>query len=146
LPLTHLAEQNMSLPLLMATSRHASLRSQRYAQAPSRRSAHHGHRPPAAAADFDWQAFSAYLAKQASETNRAARRSPSGWLRSRSLPHVSLQLVRCDPSAAPPGKKGADMEWEVTKVALGPSEQQTEETNALGRQGRQPYAVTWNPT
>jgi hypothetical protein len=38
------------------------------------------------------------------------------------------------------------MEWEVTKVVLGPTEKQTEETNALGRQGWQPYAVTWNPT
>jgi hypothetical protein len=38
------------------------------------------------------------------------------------------------------------MEWEVTKVVLGPSEKQTEETDALGRQGWQPYAVTWNPT
>jgi hypothetical protein len=28
------------------------------------------------------------------------------------------------------------MEWEVTKVVLGPSEQQTQETNALSRQGR----------
>src|SRR5215218_3875227 len=37
------------------------------------------------------------------------------------------------------------MEWEVTKVVLGPSEQQTQETNALSRQGWQPYAVTWNP-
>jgi hypothetical protein len=54
--------------------------------------------------------------------------------------------MRRDPSAAPPGEKGADMEWEVTKVLLGPSEKQTEETSALGRQGWQPYAVTWNPT
>jgi hypothetical protein len=38
------------------------------------------------------------------------------------------------------------MEWEVTKVVLGPTEQETEETNALSRQGWQPYAVTWNPT
>jgi hypothetical protein len=38
------------------------------------------------------------------------------------------------------------MEWEVTKVVLGPSEQQTEQTNALSRQGWQPYAVTWTPT
>jgi hypothetical protein len=38
------------------------------------------------------------------------------------------------------------MEWEVTKVVLGPSEQQTEATNALSRQGWQPYAVTWTPT
>jgi hypothetical protein len=38
------------------------------------------------------------------------------------------------------------MEWEVTKVVLGPFEQQTEETIALSRQGWQPYAVTWNPT
>jgi hypothetical protein len=39
------------------------------------------------------------------------------------------------------------MEWEVTKMVLGPSEkQQTEATNALGRQGWQSYAVTWNPT
>jgi hypothetical protein len=38
------------------------------------------------------------------------------------------------------------MEWEVTKVVLGPSKQQTQETNALSRQGWQPYAVTWNPT
>jgi hypothetical protein len=38
------------------------------------------------------------------------------------------------------------MEWELTKVVLGPSEQQTEQTNALSRQGWQPYAVTWNPT
>ena len=38
------------------------------------------------------------------------------------------------------------MEWEVTKVVLGPSEQQTEQTKALSRQGWQPYAVTWNPT
>ena len=37
------------------------------------------------------------------------------------------------------------MEWEVTKVVLGPSEQQTEQTKALSRQGWQPYAVTWNP-
>ena len=37
------------------------------------------------------------------------------------------------------------MEWELTKVVLGPSEQQTEQTNALSRQGWQPYAVTWNP-
>ena len=38
------------------------------------------------------------------------------------------------------------MEWELTKVVLGPSEQQTEQTNALSRQGWQPYAVTWNPS
>jgi hypothetical protein len=37
------------------------------------------------------------------------------------------------------------MEWEVTTVVLGPSEQQTEATNALRGQGWQPYAVTWNP-
>ena len=34
------------------------------------------------------------------------------------------------------------MEWELTKVVLGPSEQQTEQTNALSRQRWQPYAVT----
>jgi hypothetical protein len=38
------------------------------------------------------------------------------------------------------------MEWEVTKVVLGASEQQTQETNALRRQGWQAYAVTWSPT
>jgi len=38
------------------------------------------------------------------------------------------------------------MEWELTKVVLGPSEQQTQQTNALSRQGWQPYAVTWSPT
>jgi hypothetical protein len=37
------------------------------------------------------------------------------------------------------------MAWELTKVVLGRSEQQTEETNALSRQGWQPYAVRWNP-
>jgi hypothetical protein len=92
------------------------------------------------------EAFSAGLAKQASETNPAASSFSLSWLRSRSLPSLSPQLVRCDPSAAPPGKKGADMEWELTKVVLGPSEKQTDETNALGRQGWQPYAVSWNPT
>lgn len=35
------------------------------------------------------------------------------------------------------------MEWEVTTVVLGPSEQQTEATNALRGQGWQAYAVTW---
>jgi hypothetical protein len=38
------------------------------------------------------------------------------------------------------------MEWEVTTVVLGPSEQQTEATNALRGQGWQAYAVTWTPT
>jgi hypothetical protein len=38
------------------------------------------------------------------------------------------------------------MEWEVTNVVLGPSEQQTEATNALRGQGWQAYAVTWTPT
>ena len=38
------------------------------------------------------------------------------------------------------------MEWELTKVVLGPSEQQTEATNALRDQGWQAYAVTWTPT
>ena len=38
------------------------------------------------------------------------------------------------------------MEWEVTTVVLGPSEQQTEVTNALRGQGWQAYAVTWTPT
>ena len=38
------------------------------------------------------------------------------------------------------------MEWEVTTVVLGPSEQQMEATNALRGQGWQPYAVTWTPT
>jgi hypothetical protein len=38
------------------------------------------------------------------------------------------------------------MEWEVTTVVLGPSEQQTEATNALRGQGWQPYAVTWTST
>jgi hypothetical protein len=37
------------------------------------------------------------------------------------------------------------MEWEVTTVVLGPSEQQTEQTNALRGQGWQAYAVTWTP-
>src|SRR5215217_4949062 len=37
------------------------------------------------------------------------------------------------------------MEWEVTTVVLGPSEQQTEQTNALSRQGWQAHAVTWTP-
>ena len=37
------------------------------------------------------------------------------------------------------------MEWEVTTVVLGPSEQQTEATNALRGQGWQAYAVTWTP-
>ena len=37
------------------------------------------------------------------------------------------------------------MAWELTKVVLGPSEQQPEQTNALRRQGWQPYAVRWNP-
>jgi hypothetical protein len=73
--LTHLAEQNVRLPLLMAKSQHASLRSlQRYARQalkPLRRSPRPP-TPPAGAADLDWQAFSARLAKQASETNRAA--------------------------------------------------------------------------
>src|SRR5215211_2277657 len=38
------------------------------------------------------------------------------------------------------------MEWEVTTVVLGPSEQQTEATNALRGQGWQAYAVMWTPT
>jgi hypothetical protein len=38
------------------------------------------------------------------------------------------------------------MEWEVTTVVLGPSEQQTEATNALRGQGWQAYVVTWTPT